>query len=111
MRRIVRLAMMAAIPVLLSPGAASAKLKVVATLTEIGALVEEIGGDRVDVEVLAKGNDDPHVLPAKPSHSRRLMKADLLVANGLQLEVGWLPLLIEGARNPRVLPERRGTWN
>ncbi|MFH1276811.1 MAG: zinc ABC transporter substrate-binding protein [Candidatus Eisenbacteria bacterium] len=87
---------------------ASAKLKVVATLAEIGALAEEIGGERVEVEVLAKGNEDPHVLPAKPSHSRRLMKADLLIANGLQLEVGWLPLLIEGARNPRVRPGSPG---
>ncbi|MBM3321361.1 MAG: zinc ABC transporter substrate-binding protein [Candidatus Eisenbacteria bacterium] len=83
---------------------AEAKLRVVATLTEIGALAEEIGGDRVEVARLAKGNEDPHTLPAKPSHSRRMMEADLLVYNGLQLEVGWLPLLIEGARNPRIRP-------
>ena len=84
-------------------GAAGAKkLNVVATLPEIGALVEEIGGDRVKVEVLAKGNEDPHFLPAKPSHSRRMMKADLVVYNGMQLEVGWLPLLIDGARNSAI---------
>jgi zinc/manganese transport system substrate-binding protein len=83
---------------------AEAKLRVVATLTEIGALVEEIGGDRVEVARLAKGNEDPHTLPAKPSHSRRMMEANLLVTNGLQLEIGWLPLLIEGARNPRIRP-------
>lgn len=89
-------------------GGASAKLQVVATLPEIGALVQEIGGDRVEVTALAKGNEDPHTLPAKPSQSRRMMKADLLVANGLQLEVGWLPLLVEGARNPSVRPGSRG---
>ena len=87
---------------------AAAKVQVVATLTEIGALVREIGGDRVEVYALAKGNEDPHVLPAKPSHSRRILEADLLVYNGLQLEVGWLPSLLEGARNPKVRPGEKG---
>jgi len=84
-------------------GAALAALNVVATLTEIGALVEEVGGTRVKVESLARGDEDPHSIAAKPSHSRRMSKADLLVYNGLELEIGWLPLLIEGARNPRIL--------
>jgi len=85
-----------------------AKVHVVTTLTEIGALVREIGGDRIEVYTLAKGNEDPHVLPAKPSHSRRMMDADLLVYNGLQLEVGWLPLLLDGARNPKIRPGQPG---
>lgn len=108
MSRWIRVGTAGAILALFLPASASANLKVVATLTEIGALVEEIGGDRVEVSVLAKGNEDPHVLPAKPSHSRRLMRADLLVTNGLQLEVGWLPLLIDGARNPRIHPGAPG---
>jgi len=94
---------------LLFPAAVPAKVHVVATLTEIGALAEEIGGDRVEVTTLARGNEDPHYLPAKPSHSRRMMKADLLVYNGLQLEVGWLPLLIDGARNPQIRPGAPGS--
>jgi zinc/manganese transport system substrate-binding protein len=91
---------------LASAGAADAKVHVVATLTEIGALAREIGGERVEVAVLARGNEDPHFLAAKPSHSRRMMEADLLIYNGLQ--VGWLPLLVEGARNPKIRPGTPG---
>ena len=87
---------------------AEAKVNVVTTLTEIGALVRQVGGDRVEVHALARGDEDPHNLPAKPSHSRRMMQADLLVYNGLQLEVGWLPLLIDGARNPKIRFGERG---
>ncbi len=90
---------------------AFAELKVVATLTEIGALVEEIGGERVSVSSLARGDEDPHAIAAKPSHSRRMSRADLLVYNGLELEVGWLPLLLEGARNPRILEDSPGHLN
>ena len=88
---------------LLTAGQAGAELKIVATLTEIGALAEELGGERVSVQSLARGDEDPHAIAAKPSHSRRLSRADLLVYNGMELEIGWLPLLVEGARNPRVL--------
>ena len=83
-------------------GAVAAELKVEATLPELAEIVREIGGDRVDVHAIARGDQDPHVLGAKPSHSRHMMKADLLVANGFELEVGWLPLLIQGARNPAL---------
>lgn len=93
---------------LLLGGQASADLKIVATLTEIGSLAEELGGDRVVVASLARGDEDPHSIAAKPSHSRRLSRADLLVYNGLELEIGWLPLLIEGARNPRILEDGSG---
>nr|MBC8367747.1 zinc ABC transporter substrate-binding protein [bacterium] len=101
----------AALALLLMQGAAFAEIKVVATLTEIGALVEEIGGERVSVSTLARGDEDPHAIAAKPSHSRRMSRADLLVYNGLELEVGWLPLLIEGARNPRILDGSSGHLN
>ncbi|RPJ49254.1 MAG: zinc ABC transporter substrate-binding protein [Candidatus Latescibacterota bacterium] len=94
--------------ILSTAGPSDAKLRVVTTLTEIAALVREIGGDRVEVTALAHGNEDPHFLAAKPSHSRRMMEADLLVYDGLELEVGWLPLLIEGARNPRIRPGAAG---
>lgn len=91
---------------LAAPG--TAELNVVATLPEIGALVEAIGGERTKVISLARGDEDPHVLPAKPSHSRRMLKADLLVYNGLQLETGWLPLLTRDARNPKIRAGRPG---
>ncbi len=106
-----RRSLYAALALLLLQGAASAELKVVATLTEIGALAKELGGNRVNVSILARGDEDPHAIAAKPSHSRRMSRADLLVYNGLELEVGWLPLLIEGARNPKILDGSPGHLN
>jgi zinc/manganese transport system substrate-binding protein len=86
----------------------AAKFKVVATLTDLAWIAERVGGDDVEVSVLCPGHQDPHYLPAKPSLTRKLRDADLLVYNGLELEVGWLPLLIDAARNPKVKPGGRG---
>lgn len=91
-----------------APPAQAATLEVVATLPELALLAEAVGGERVTVTALARGDEDPHTLAAKPSHSRRLLKADLVVYNGLQLEVGWLPLLLQGARSPALLAGGRG---
>ncbi len=87
---------------------AAAELKVVATLTDLGRVAEAVGGEDVSVDVLCPGSRDPHYLPAKPSLARKLGKADLLCYNGLELEIGWLPLLIDKARNPRVRPGASG---
>jgi len=87
---------------------AHAELRVVATLSDIGWIAERVGGDRVEVTVLCPGHQDPHYLPAKPSLSRKLGKADLLLYNGLELEVGWLPVLIDHARNGDIRPGGRG---
>jgi zinc/manganese transport system substrate-binding protein len=89
------------------PGAA-AELSVVSTLPDLGTVAEVVGGDRVEVTVLCPGDMDPHFLPAKPSLARKLGKADALIYNGLELEVGWLPLLIGKARNPDVKPGQPG---
>src|SRR6185503_11426009 len=67
-----------------------------------------IGGDRVDVDTICKGNQDPHFVQARPSYMVTLSRADLVVAVGLELEVGWLPSLIQGARNPAINPGRPG---
>ncbi|MEN8005991.1 MAG: metal ABC transporter substrate-binding protein [Candidatus Krumholzibacteriota bacterium] len=96
---------------LVLPGPAQAKVKVVATLADLGWIAEQVGGDDVEVEFLCKGHRDPHVLPAKPSLARRMKKADLLVYNGLELEIGWLPLLLDAARNPRIRPGQQGELN
>ncbi len=104
MRRIT-LALLAA---LLAAAPALAELKVVATLTDLGRVVEAVGGDHVSVDVLCPGSRDPHSLPAKPSLARKLARADLLCYNGLELEIGWLPQLIDKARNPRVRPGAGG---
>lgn len=83
-------------------------LVVCATVPELGRLVETIGGSEVQVTVFAKPTEDPHFVDARPSFVRALNRADLLVLNGLELEIGWLPALIQNARNAQVLPGAPG---
>lgn len=85
-----------------------AALNVVATTSDIGALVRAVAGDLASVDVIAKGSQDPHYIEPKPSFMTKLSRADLLVANGLSLETGWLPNLVQGARNPKVRPGAPG---
>jgi zinc/manganese transport system substrate-binding protein len=85
------------------PIAANAKkLNVVASTTDMAALTQEVGGDKLTVESIAKGYQDPHFVEAKPSFLLKLRQADLLVVVGLQLEIGWLPPLINQSGNPRI---------
>jgi zinc/manganese transport system substrate-binding protein len=81
---------------------APAAVRVVATTPEYGAIASAIGGDGVTVATLAKPTEDPHFVDAKPSHIVTLNRADLLIEGGADLEVGWLPPLLEGARNPKI---------
>jgi len=90
-----------------SPGRGG-ELEVVATLPDLGSLVREVGGDRVSVTVLGKGPQDPHFIEARPSFIRKLHDADLFVVVGMELELGWAPVLLRGARNPRVQPGTPG---
>lgn len=83
-------------------------LNVVATTASMGMLAREVGGNAVRVSVLAPPDRDPHTLQAKPSMMRALRDADLVVAVGAELEVGWLPAAISGAANPRILPGEVG---
>ena len=80
-----------------------APLSVVTTTTDLAAIARAVGGDRVRVRSIAKGSQDPHYVAAKPSYMRLLNRADLLLHVGLQLEIGWLPLLVQGARNPGLV--------
>lgn len=89
-------------------GTAHAKLNVVTTLPDFASLAEEIGGDRIKVTSLAKGTEDPHFVDAKPSFIRVLNQADVLIEGGAELEVGWLPPLVQNARNPRILSDAPG---
>ncbi len=94
---------------LLAPSAAEAKkLKVITTLTDLAALTQEVGGDKVDVEALAKGYQDPHFVEPKPSFLLKLRNADLLISVGLDLEIGWLPPLITQSGNGKIQPGGRG---
>ena len=87
---------------------ALADLDVVTTTTDLADIVRAIGGDHVDVESICQGSQDPHYVQARPSYMVTVSGADLLVAVGLELEVGWLPDLIQGARNPDVNPGSLG---
>lgn len=82
---------------------AAEPLSVVTTTADLAAIVKAVGGEQVKVESIAKGFQDPHYVEAKPSYMRLLNRARLLFSVGLQLEVGWLPLLIQGARNPGLV--------
>src|SRR3989442_8716418 len=88
--------------VLLPPAAQAKKLNVVTSTTDMAALTQEVGGDKISVESIAKGYQDPHFVEAKPSFLLKLRQADLLVVVGLQLEIGWLPPLITQSGNPRI---------
>jgi len=79
-----------------------AKLNVVATTPDFGAIAREIGNDLVEVNVLAKPTEDPHFVDPKPSYIVKLAKADVLIEGGAELEMGWLPPLIDGARNAKI---------
>lgn len=83
-------------------------LEVVATSTSLGALARTIGAERVQVTVLASPERDLHSLQAKPTMIRALRDADLLVAVGAELEVGWLPVAIASAANRQILPGQPG---
>jgi len=94
---------------LLLPSVAEAKkLKVITTLTDLAALTQEVGGDKVDVEALAKGYQDPHFVEPKPSFLLKLRNTDLLVLVGLELEIGWLPPLITQSGNGKIQPGGQG---
>ena len=97
-----------AIPVGPTPAAAASKLNVVTTTQDLASIAMEVGGDRVTVESLSKGYQDPHFVDAKPSYLIKLRKADLFVEVGRELEVGWVPGLLQSARNPRIQPGGAG---
>jgi ABC-type Zn uptake system ZnuABC Zn-binding protein ZnuA len=97
------------IATLFLPSAAEAKkLKVITTLTDLAALTQEVGGDKVEVEALAKGYQDPHFVEPKPSFLLKLRNTDLLVLVGLELEIGWLPPLITQSGNGKIQPGGQG---
>jgi zinc/manganese transport system substrate-binding protein len=87
---------------LMSGAAQAKKLNVITATTDMAALTQEVGGDKVSVESMARGYQDPHFVEAKPSFLLKLRQADLLVTVGLQLEIGWLPPLIAQSGNSRI---------
>src|SRR5438132_1228669 len=81
---------------------AQGKLNVVTTTEDLAAIAREVGGDHITVDSTAKGYQDPHFVEAKPSFILTLQRADILVLVGRDLEIGWLPPLIQQSRNSKV---------
>jgi zinc/manganese transport system substrate-binding protein len=106
----VRLIVLVAVLVSAWSGVANAqsKLNVIATTEDLASIAREVGGDRVTVEAIARGYQDPHFVEAKPSFILKLQKADLLIVVGADLEIGWLPPLVQQSRNGRIQPGAEG---
>jgi len=87
-----------------SPLFSADQIKIVTTLTDLQSIAELIGGDKVDAFAIAKGFQNPHFVDPKPSYILKLSRADLFITVGLDLESGWVPALLNSARNQKVLP-------
>lgn len=96
------------IAALLCAGPMVAKVKVVTSLQDFASIAESIGAERVEAFALAKGYQDSHFVDAKPSFVLKLSNADLLIVAGLELEIGYLPPLIDQSRNPKIRPGSPG---
>jgi zinc/manganese transport system substrate-binding protein len=103
-----RLVVMVFAAVCLARADAFAAIKVVTTTEDLASLAREVGGDKVQVDALAKGYQDPHFVDPKPSFILAVSKADLLIAVGRELEIGWLPPLITSSRNAKIQPGAAG---
>jgi zinc/manganese transport system substrate-binding protein len=104
------LSLLLALPALLLALPAQAALKVFACEPEWGALAQELGGKLVDVSVATSALQDPHQIQAKPSLIARARNADLVVCTGAELEIGWLPVLLQQSGNARVQPGQPGNF-
>jgi zinc/manganese transport system substrate-binding protein len=101
MKNLTRIFLSAALSTIVA-AAAEAKIKVVTTLPDFAALAREVGGDKIDVSAMAKPTEDPHFVDARPSFVVQLRSADVLIDGGAELEIGWLPPLLQNARNPKI---------
>src|SRR5258707_15636424 len=93
--------MMAAAP-------AHADLKVATSLTDLASVAQFVGGKHVTAQSLCRGYEDPHFVPAKPSLMKAIQNANVFVSTGLELDGGWLPLVLPVSRNPRIQPGTKG---
>ena len=87
---------------------AQAKLSVVATTPDLASLAEAVGGKQIQITSLARPTEDPHFVDAKPSFIVKLNRADALIEGGAELEIGWLPPLLTGARSTKLAPDAPG---
>jgi ABC-type Zn uptake system ZnuABC Zn-binding protein ZnuA len=94
--------------VLMTAHPALADLKVATSLSDLASVAQFVGGKHVTAISLCKGYEDPHFVPAKPSLMKAIQDADVFVSVGLELDGGWLPLVIPGSRNPNIQPGSKG---
>src|SRR5206468_10804716 len=87
---------------------AFADLKVATSLTDLASVAQFVGGKHVTAQSLCRGYEDPHFVPAKPSLMKAIQNANVFVSTGLELDGGWLPLVLPGSRNPRIQPGTKG---
>jgi ABC-type Zn uptake system ZnuABC Zn-binding protein ZnuA len=100
--------MILALAIILAAAPAFADLRVATSLTDLASVAESVGGKHVTVMSLCKGYEDPHFVPAKPSLMKAIQNADVFVSVGLELDAGWLPLVLPGSRNPKIQPGTPG---
>ncbi len=93
---------------LLGAAPAFADLKVATSLTDLASVAQLVGGKHVSAQSLCRGYEDPHFVPAKPSLMKAIQHADVFVSTGLELDAGWLPLVLPGSRNPKIQPGAKG---
>jgi zinc/manganese transport system substrate-binding protein len=91
-----------------APARAQGKLNVMATTEDLASIGREIGGDHITIDSIARGYQDPHFVEAKPSFILKLQRADVLIVVGRELEIGWLPPLIQQSRNAKIQPGAEG---
>ena len=93
---------------LLAAVPAHADLKVATSLTDLASVAQFVGGKHVTAQSLCRGYEDPHFVPAKPSLMKAIQNDDVFVSTGLELDGGWLPLVLPGSRNPRIQQGTKG---
>src|SRR6187549_3879670 len=108
MRVFIRLMLFTAALVAMAAHPSAAAVRVVATTEDLASLAREVGGDKVTVVALAKGYQDPHFVDPKPSFILEVSRANLLIVIGRELEIGWLPPLINNSRNAKIQPGAAG---
>jgi len=100
--------MLVLIACLLAAAPAYADLKFATSLTDLASVAQFVGGKHVTAQSLCRGYEDPHFVPAKPSLMKAIQHADVFVSVGLELDGGWLPLVLPGSRNPKIQPGAKG---
>ena len=108
MKSLIRVTLVLIVGAMAYAGPAFADLKVATSLTDLASVAQFVGGKHVTAQSLCRGYEDPHFVPAKPSLMKAIQHADVFVSVGLELDAGWLPLVLPGSRNPKIQPGSKG---